>query len=311
MNHEGVPESSDQIGDFFHHVSLFRRNFNALQFTSQSQRAVDFWRARTAHHQYMISYDNGKAATRVVPGAHAAGVHAWKISDDKTNPSGLRNVSSLADVRTLDLSKLYKCTDVFILHFVVCGLHWYLKKYKILDAFPNAWFGGQLTIHPCFHLDSRNRFLKGDFEAFRQAYRNEVVIDDPAVVESQIESGVCMRVTGISDAIKAHYSELFNRNFEPVSSVIATSDQMQRTSTALPTASEFSSIQEDHSGAAVSSISPKTDKESSTSNICGNASAETVPNEAAKETLTLEKMWVLSSLVSQYLTPGEGNTQDN
>src|SRR5690606_31581215 len=100
---------------------------------------------------YMLSYDNGKGATRVVPGAAAAGVHAWSIgkspslspirkpADSSEEHTYLRNATTLSDVRTLDLAKLYRCDEACVLHFVVCGLYWYLKKYKILDAFPNAW----------------------------------------------------------------------------------------------------------------------------------------------------------------------------
>lgn len=52
----------------------------------------------------------------------------------------------------------------------MCGWKWYLSKYKILDVFPNHWFGGKLKIAPCFHLDSRDKYLEGDLEKMKQFY---------------------------------------------------------------------------------------------------------------------------------------------
>ena len=264
MNHEGVPEQNENIGDFFHQISLFRRNLNSLTLSNDTHKCVDYWRSRTARNQYMISYDNGKAATRVVPSARAAGVHAWTVSNSDSSEN-LRDVSSLTDVRTLDLSKLYRCENAFVLHFVVCGLYWYLKKYKILDAFPNAWFGGQLQILPCFHLDSRDRFLSGDFNRLRDAYLSEVVVTDPQVVQNQIDAGVCMRISDISEAICRQHLNIWGTAYQPVSVLIANPDQMKRSSTTAP-----------------KDLQQKVTKD---------------------ENLSLEKMWVLSNLVSQYLTP--------
>ena len=288
MNHEGVPElGKEDAGDVFHAITLFRKNLNSISLNSSAKQCIEFWQKRTPHGQYMISYDNGKAATRVVENSFAAGVHAWKIRSDneESTPSqsldthtpetstysstnevkeSLRNVSSLSDVRTLDLSALYKCEDACILHFVVCGLYWYLKKYKILDSFPNSWFGGKLQILPCFHLDSRDRFLKGDFEAMCTAYRQEVVLADEEMAKKQIESGVCLRVEGISNLILSEYKRIWSSDFHPILEAKVTADIMKRDSTSLP-----------------QDIDTKVTKD---------------------ENLPLEKMWVLSSLVSQYLT---------
>ena len=300
MNHEAVPEQTETTGDYFSQISLFRRNFNSIAYNNQSQKCIDYWRSKTKHHQYMISYDNGKAATRVVPGARAVGVHAWtvpssvasesdvvpvsstigsecptenpKVRSQSSEEASLRNVSSLADVRTLDLSKLYRCDNVYILHFVVCGLYWYIKKYRTLDAFPNSWFGGKLVIHPCFHLDSRDRFLSGDFEALKATYRKEVVMDDPAEIERQLECGVCIRVEGLADAIASQYLKLFHTQYHPVTTTIATPTQLTRDVDIMPNDTTTTSTSH-------------TEKETPTNN------------------LPLEKMWVLSSLVSRYLKP--------
>lgn len=289
MNHEGVPEiGRENAGDVFHAVTLFRKNLNSIALNASAKHCIEYWQKRTSHGQYMISYDNGKAATRVVENSSAAGVHAWKIRVDDEVPAstqslsspssgvsahepshevntGLRNVSCLSDVRTLDLSALYKCEDACILHFVVCGLYWYLKKYKILDSFPNSWFGGKLQILPCFHLDSRDRFLKGDFEAMCESYRREVVLRDDQMAEKQIESGVCLRVLGIGDSILAEHIRVWSTQFHPILEAVVSADIMKRDSDSLP-----------------QDIATKVTKD---------------------ENLPLEKMWVLSSLVSQYLTP--------
>ena len=289
MNHEGIPElGHENAGDVFHSITLFRKNFNSIALNSNAKRCIEYWQSRTAHGQYMISYDNGKAATRVVENSSAAGVHAWKIRADAALPpsensstntlsatstdttfseplQNLKNVSCLSDVRTLDLSALYRCDEACILHFVVCGLYWYLKKYKILDSFPNSWFGGKLQILPCFHLDSRDRFLKGDFESMCASYMNEVVLSEEGMAEKQIESGVCLRIDGIGKSILNEHERVWSIPFHPILQAYVTADIMKRESNSMP--------------------------------------ADIDTQVTKDENLPLEKMWLLSSLVSQYLAP--------
>lgn len=103
MNFEGVPEDED-IFDPFLEVTLFRRHLSVVPISPEAQKAVDFWKARNPEGQYFLGYDNGKSATRVLPGVLPLSVHSWKLPAD----SSLTSCSTMPDPRHLDLSKVYK-----------------------------------------------------------------------------------------------------------------------------------------------------------------------------------------------------------
>ena len=76
---------------------------------------MKFWEKRTSHGQYMLVYDNGKSAVRVVDGAVPQSVHRWSL------PSGLKSCTALADPRQMDLQTMLPCKDPCILHYVYRG----------------------------------------------------------------------------------------------------------------------------------------------------------------------------------------------
>jgi len=159
------------------------------------------------------------------------------------------------------VKRLFKCEEAFILHYVVCGFDWWYKKYQILDVFPNFWFGGQLKIQPCFHLDSRDIYLSGNKEKMKEFYKSQVVLADGNELQRQIDSGMCLRITQPATILVNKYP-----NKKPTES--------KKSSPSSPIATE-PTIQTKHK--------PK------------DGPASTV------NTLSLEKMWVISSLVGQYL----------
>lgn len=78
-NHEAVPPRED-IGDFFSEVDIFRINRLLLPLAGTVGHSTRFWRRRTKHGQYMLAYDNGKSAVRVLPGRIVPeSVHRWKV----------------------------------------------------------------------------------------------------------------------------------------------------------------------------------------------------------------------------------------
>jgi hypothetical protein len=234
LNHEGVPEEAaaaeekekeeEEEGgvsagnddgaevpsthDYFANITLFRRHHLDVPMSRGAQEGMQYWESRTTHGQYMLCYDNGKSAVRVVKGARPLSVHSWILPDPKEMPSK----TALVDPRALDLSRVRRCNDPCILHFVVCGLPWLKAKYEMLGAFEDAWFGGKLPIAPSFHLDARDAFLAaGEDEGHDDGvgggggatqdnggridalWRKQVVFRDVAVRERQLKAGVLLR----------------------------------------------------------------------------------------------------------------------
>ncbi|CAM9197012.1 unnamed protein product [Hapterophycus canaliculatus] len=77
-NHEAVPLGED-VGDYFREVSTFKVNHLLLPLSHEVVERTRFWRRRTGHGQYMLAYDNGKSAVRVLPGRIVPqSVHRWR-----------------------------------------------------------------------------------------------------------------------------------------------------------------------------------------------------------------------------------------
>lgn len=78
VNHEAVP-SHEAICDYFTEVELFRVNHLVLPLSREVGECTRFWRRRRGHGQYMLAYDNGKSAVRVLPGKIVPeSVHRWR-----------------------------------------------------------------------------------------------------------------------------------------------------------------------------------------------------------------------------------------
>lgn len=90
-NHEAVPYRED-VCDYFCEVDMFRVNHLTLPLSRSVGESTRFWRRRTGHGQYMLAYDNGKAAVKVLPGKIVPqSVHRWRTlrpSERDCNPIG-------------------------------------------------------------------------------------------------------------------------------------------------------------------------------------------------------------------------------
>ncbi|KAG5179077.1 hypothetical protein JKP88DRAFT_264407 [Tribonema minus] len=162
-NHEGVPEAPlRDYADCFTAVTLFKRHFMSLPLSGDARGAMDWWRRRTYHGQYMLGYDCGKSVVRVGCGALPRNVHAWRLPpplpSDSSSGSAPRSRTALADPRNMDMGAYLPLPEhcPCILHYINCGWGWYRDKYALLARFGDAWFGGKLPIAPSFHLDSRD-----------------------------------------------------------------------------------------------------------------------------------------------------------
>ena len=77
-NHEAVPYRED-VCDYFCEVDMFRVNHLSLPLSRAVGESTRFWRRRTGHGQYMLAYDNGKSAVKVLPGKIVPqSVHRWR-----------------------------------------------------------------------------------------------------------------------------------------------------------------------------------------------------------------------------------------
>lgn len=165
-NHEGVPERVD-APDYFQAVTLFRVNHLTIPMSRGAQQAMHWWKSRTRHGQYMLCYDNGKSAVRLVDGVAPASVHSWNLPG-----SSLRRRTALADPRSFKADDFESGLDEpCILHYVACGKFWLRTKYEILGRFDDAWFGGALPIAPSFHLDARDVVDIADPAALENFYK--------------------------------------------------------------------------------------------------------------------------------------------
>lgn len=78
VNHEAVP-TRETINDYFSEVELFRVNHLVLPLSHEVRECTRFWRQKRQHGQYMLAYDNGKSAVRVLPGRIVPqSVHRWR-----------------------------------------------------------------------------------------------------------------------------------------------------------------------------------------------------------------------------------------
>jgi len=188
-NHEGVPEADDDaLPDYFCETTLFRVHHLTIAMTPDAQKCMQWWQARTRHGQYLLCYDNGKAAVRLNGGAVSpTSVHGWSCA-----AKPLVKRTALADARHLDVGNVLPLAEPCILHYVACGRGWLGSKYEILGDFPDAWFGGALPIAPSFHLDARDAAC-GEGDALGEMYTSHVAAPNAATVAAHVLAGVCRR----------------------------------------------------------------------------------------------------------------------
>lgn len=195
-NHEGVAEGGPESGytDYFQTITLFKTHHLRVPLSPKAADAMAAWRAASRRGQYLLCYDNGKSAVRLVRGAKPRSVHAWSVPD----AANLRRRTALADARCLDAENVAREPEAMpsILHFVACSRFWLRKKYEILGAFPDAWFGGTLPIAPSFHLDARDAVRTGDGAALDAFYDSHLAPFDAETLADHVACGVLRRVAG-------------------------------------------------------------------------------------------------------------------
>lgn len=96
-NHEAVP-TSEAVNDYFAEVHLFRVNHLMLPLSHEVGECTRFWRRKRQHGQYMLAYDNGKSAVKVLPGRIVPqSVHRWRTLRPDERKLPCQNKLSTAD----------------------------------------------------------------------------------------------------------------------------------------------------------------------------------------------------------------------
>lgn len=208
--HEGIPEAFEST-NVFADVTLFRRHYSTLPSAahsadarSQLATAVRFWRARRPFsiHSYFLGSEQGKSATRVLPGVVPMSVHAfypptaadvpqcWSAFPEPCSPA-LRVVSAQGS----------PC----ILHYISCSYSFWRSKYKLLGSFADTKPGGAAaggdSIKGTFHADSRDVLSADDELAAKEMYAREVCLLNSDEARLQTSAGVCMRLCAVQQAL--------------------------------------------------------------------------------------------------------------
>ncbi|KAJ8602508.1 hypothetical protein CTAYLR_001269 [Chrysophaeum taylorii] len=202
-NHEGVPEAGDAV-DYFASVTLFRVNHLRVPLSDAALRAMQWWRDRTRRGQYLLCYDNGKSAVRLVEGVAPTSVHAWSLGAAR-----LRRRTALCDARALAVEDVDAALDEpCVLHYVACGKFWLRTKYEILGDFDDAWFGGALPIAASFHLDSRDVVVgSGDAAVFDRFYDAHLAPPDRDTIRRHLDAGVLRSYTAVKTFLRGTHCD--------------------------------------------------------------------------------------------------------
>lgn len=174
MNYEAVPEA-EETGDFFRHVTLFKKPKLLRAPPSPPVKTLIGNTAQLAPNFFHF-YDNGKSAVRLgAAGMIPKGVHSF------VRPGKYASAQS---------------PQQFILHYACCGFAAFRQKYLTLGRFADRWWNKYdivASIGP-FHLEARDAVMTGDLEEARRFYRERVMIDDPALVAELTRHNLLERI---------------------------------------------------------------------------------------------------------------------
>lgn len=157
-NHEVAPESEGPYTDPFREATLFK--------VSERLRSPGKGVSR------FLAYGNGKSAVKLSGGVRPEGVHKWVVPTPAVcilNPE-----------------------DGFLLHYVNCGFEAIRRKYAILGAFQDKWFGRDIAMSTPFHTAARDAAHAGN-DALLELYRLRVMYDE-ACAATLLEEGALIRV---------------------------------------------------------------------------------------------------------------------
>lgn len=161
-NHEVAPEGEGPYADPFKEATLFKFN--------------ETLRPPGKGNSRFLAYANGKSAIKLGCSVRPDGVHKWTLP----SPAVM----------------LLSPDNGFLLHYVNCGFDFFKRKFEILGAFKDQWFGRDIQSTDPFCLVARDAAQKGE-QALLKVYREHVMydadraqtlLDDGALVRSDLPS---------------------------------------------------------------------------------------------------------------------------
>ena len=189
LNLEAIPESAE-ITDYFQTVSLFKANPKKDQTKKVLSDHADYLETiPQLPNQFFNFYSNGKAAVKITERSLPKGCHNFTIP-----PGGKRIVES---------------EDPLILHYPVCGLGHFIRKYTSRYLAGEKWFGE--PVHGFNKLPAYYAGLKvmkkGNPQEIEQFYIDNYIISDKQHIQFLLDTGLSKRITDPINKLKARASQ--------------------------------------------------------------------------------------------------------
>ncbi|KDD75483.1 hypothetical protein H632_c662p2, partial [Helicosporidium sp. ATCC 50920] len=168
-NYEAMPERDD-VQDPFLEVTLFKRNFEHVD------QSVYFAHYREVAHDngnFFLTYGNGKAAARVQKGLRPNGAHRWQ--------NYLKIVNEITSAQAA------------VLHYTYNRFSDLKARRDRCDCAPNEEDAKRCFILPFDRAAYLASSLMDDRE-LRQWFKQHLLWDDPAVVDTLLHSGIFARL---------------------------------------------------------------------------------------------------------------------
>jgi len=171
-NYESAVERDD-VTDPFTEVTLFKKNFDHVVKEVYFGRYKEMTRGNP---NYFLTYGNGKAAARVVPGLRPNGAHRFH--------------------NYVKAPREGKALEAAVLHFTYARFRDVRRRAKTCDC-----RGDDAALAKCFILEfDRVVFRKASEESddakLRDWYRSKVVWTDGTFARSQLANGLFARIHG-------------------------------------------------------------------------------------------------------------------
>jgi len=183
FNYEAIPERVD-IHDYFVEATLFKQNLLGMsaQWLDEKKRKL-LLSIPQLTDRFFLFYMGIKSSARLSDSVVPAGPHEFHI---------------LKDGRTMRIMKsagIDREKAPMILHYPCCGLEHLWNKYVTLGTFGDKWYGKvDIANTVPFHLKARDVVARGDKQAAREFYEQQVVISDESQVRQLIAEGLCRRI---------------------------------------------------------------------------------------------------------------------
>ena len=188
LNFEAMPES-EEVGDFFREVTLFKVNPLLQGRPRFNPRQVELIRRSHFAGPTLMNfnlYSNGKSAGKI---------------DDYLLPLDVHRFTRQGPEGTVESNAVMCGDNAIILHYPNCGFRNFLTKYRTLGDFGDKWFG--VTDIIPFHGTARDVCASGDESAARKFYQEHVMRHPNEDVGLLLQNGILARISFPADILQS------------------------------------------------------------------------------------------------------------